>query len=126
YVPGESLRRILARGKLGASYVADLATQICAGIDEIHDAGIAHGDLKPDNVLVDGSGVAKVTDFGVARISAPAEPGKLAGTLEYMSPEQLEGAPADPASDIYALGVMLCELYTAQRPWGAVARDDMI
>lgn len=104
----------------------ELFMQICEAINYAHQRGVIHLDIKPANILVDGEGNPKILDFGLARIMDPdaamttsvADIGKLRGTLPYMAPEQLRGDPSelDVRSDVYALGVILYELLTGQRP----------
>jgi tetratricopeptide (TPR) repeat protein len=97
-----------------------IARQIAEGLGEAHKLGITHRDLKPGNVMIDKDGQAKVMDFGIARSlhggGITAE-GGIIGTPEYMSPEQVEGKPADPRADIYALGIILFEMVTGRVPF---------
>jgi serine/threonine-protein kinase len=101
----------------------ELCLPICAGLAAAHAAGVVHGDLKPDNVLVTPAGRVVITDFGIARCiqgmgeSLPA--GTPIGTPAYMAPEQVRGEAIDPRTDLYALGVMLFEMVVGQRPWRA-------
>lgn len=115
FVEGESLRRVLSRfGNLGARGGTRIAQQICAGLREAHAQGIVHRDLKPENVMVDREGNIKVMDFGIAR---SLEAGTMTatgimGTPAYMAPEQAEGKAVDSRADLYALGLILYELFT--------------
>ena len=104
--------------------------QAAEGLDAAHTAGIVHRDFKPDNVLVDQTGRAMVTDFGLASRSLPSGPGvsqeatsRWGGTLPYMSPEQLDGKPLDARADIYAFGVALWEALSGERPYDGVDVD---
>ena len=100
----------------------DLAIQICAAVGHAHQAGIVHRDVKPQNVLVTEDDRVKVTDFGIAKALAAAsatETGVVLGTARYLSPEQAAGEPATPASDVYALGVVLYEMLTGRPPFEA-------
>jgi len=122
YVPGTTLREVIdARGGLDITPALQIAKQVCRGLAAVHKAGIIHGDLKPQNVMVMGSGVAKLMDFGVARNRAHQEQGgvSVVGTPLYMSPEQARGADLDERSDIYSTGVMMYEMFTGQTPFRA-------
>ena len=122
YVPGTTLREVIdARGGLQMTPALQIAKQVCRGLAAVHKAGIIHGDLKPQNVMVMGSGVAKLMDFGVARTRAHQEHGgvSVVGTPLYMSPEQAKGADLDERSDIYSAGVMMFEMFTGVCPFEA-------
>lgn len=122
YVPGTTLREVIdARGGLQITPALQIAKQVCRGLAAVHKAGIIHGDLKPQNVMVMGSGVAKLMDFGVARTRSHQEHGGVAltGTPLYMSPEQAKGADLDERSDIYSAGVMMYEMFTGRCPFRA-------
>ena len=122
YVPGTTLREVIdARGGLDLTPALQIAKQVCRGLAAVHKAGIIHGDLKPQNVMVMGSGVAKLMDFGVARTRADQDHGgvSVVGTPLYMSPEQARGADLDERSDIYSAGVMMYEMFTGQCPFRA-------
>jgi serine/threonine protein kinase/Tol biopolymer transport system component len=124
---GETLHAVLSRGAMPHKQIADLAVQISLGMAAAHHKGIVHRDLKPDNIFVTTDGRAKILDFGLARLVAPAEnqsnaptisgtePGMMLGTLGYMSPEQVRGEPADHRSDIFAFGAVCYEML-AGRP----------
>ncbi len=123
-VDGPSLREVLlARGRVGPAEAARLVGSVCAALARAHDAGIVHRDVKPENVLVaaalDGTQTVKVADFGIARAVAEAghtQTGALVGSVHYLAPELVDGLPATPASDQYAVGVLLYELLTGRRP----------
>ncbi|MEO8520093.1 MAG: protein kinase [Acidobacteriota bacterium] len=119
YVDGEDLASLLRRiGRLPQDKATELARQLCAGLAAAHDRGVLHRDLKPANVMIDGEGQVRITDFGLAAIAgAGGQP--LAGTPGYMAPELLTGAPASVQSDIYALGLVLYELFTGKRAFTA-------
>ncbi|HYO82915.1 MAG TPA: serine/threonine-protein kinase [Bryobacteraceae bacterium] len=111
YVDGEDLASLLRRiGRLPHDKAIDIARQICAGLAAAHDRSILHRDLKPGNILIDGRGVARIADFGLA-----AAEEIRAGTPAYMAPEQLAGREVTVRSDIYALGLVLYELFTGKR-----------
>lgn len=128
-IDGESLREEIRRGPVPLKRLLDLAAQIADGLAEAHAAGIVHRDLKPENIMVTRAGRAKILDFGLVRPTGfqaaskiPAafddetvtEPGLLAGTVPYMSPEQARGLPMDFRSDQFALGLLLYEMATGQ------------
>src|SRR5262249_33481928 len=123
FVEGEPLSAVITREKvLPVIRVVELTAGICAGIAAAHAAGIVHRDLKPDNILVATDGRAVITDFGIARtrfdVGTRTGIGVIMGTPAYMAPEQVEGAgDIDGRADIYALGVILYELLTGERPW---------
>ena len=102
-----------------STVAVDYARQILAAIRFAHRHGIVHRDIKPHNVLVDGEGRLKVTDFGIARagVSQMTEAGSIIGTAQYLSPEQAKGAPVDQTSDLYSVGVVLYELLTGEVPF---------
>ena len=113
YVDGEDLASLLRRiGRFSQDRAIELARQICAGLAAAHDRGVVHRDLKPANVMVDGSGRIRITDFGLAGVAGET---LRAGTPAYMAPEQVAGAEVTPRSDVYALGLVLYELFTGRR-----------
>jgi hypothetical protein len=115
FVEGESLRSVLSRfGGLPQRKAVDLALQICSGLKEAHAQGIVHRDLKPENIMVDAQGNVKIMDFGIARSmeAMTRMTGSLAGTPQYMAPEQVAGKPVDYRTDIYSLGLILYEMFT--------------
>src|ERR671936_3071228 len=120
YLEGRSLKElILSRGPAPVSVAIDYARQILSALRFAHRNGIVHRDIKPHNVLVDGEGRLKVTDFGIARAGASqmTEEGSIIGTAQYLSPEQAKDAPVDQTSDIYSLGIVLYELLTGEVPF---------
>jgi serine/threonine-protein kinase len=127
YIDGEHLASLLTRiGHLPASKVLEIAHQLCAGLAAAHRKGVLHRDLKPSNVMIDGRGVARITDFGLA-VSSDRAIGSpvLLGTPVYMAPEQFAGHAASVQSDIYALGLVLYELVTGKTPFKARTLDDL-
>src|SRR5205809_1338897 len=121
YLEGRSLKElILARGPAPIPVAIDYARQVLAALRVAHRQGLVHRDIKPHNVLVDGEGRLKVTDFGIARAgpSQMTEEGSIIGTAQYLSPEQAKGAPVDQTSDLHSVGVVLYELLTGGLPFG--------
>jgi zinc protease len=117
FVEGESLRSIFGRvGAVNVRKGVQIARQICAALAEAHAQGVVHRDLKPENVMLDRAGNVKVMDFGIARLldAAATSTGGVMGTPAYMAPEQAESRPIDARTDIYALGLILYELFTGQ------------
>jgi serine/threonine-protein kinase len=126
YVDGEDLASLLSRiGRLPADKALDLARDLSAGLAAVHDKGAVHRDLKPANVMVDGRGRVRITDFGLAIGVEGAGAFAFAGTPGYMSPEQLAGRETTARSDVYALGLVLYEMFTGRRFFDAVALDDL-
>ena len=122
FVEGESLRSVLSRfGGLPVRKGVDLALQICSGLKEAHAQGIVHRDLKPENVMIDAQGNVKIMDFGIARSmeSGTRLTGAMIGTPAYMAPEQVSGKPVDYRTDIYALGLVLYEMFTGSETFRA-------
>jgi serine/threonine-protein kinase len=121
YVDGEDLASLLRRiGRLPSDKAVQIARQLCAGLSAAHDQGVLHRDLKPGNVMIDGRGRARISDFGIAAFlgeAASAYPGS--GTPAYMAPEQRAGRELTIRSDIYSLGLVLYELFTGQRAFQA-------
>ncbi len=121
YVDGEDLASLLRRiGRLPPDKAVEIARQLCAGLAAAHEYGVLHRDLKPSNVMIDGRGKARITDFGLAGLADEFRADELrAGTPAYMAPEQLEGREVTVRSDIYALGLVLYELFTGKRAFEA-------
>lgn len=115
FVEGETLRSVLNRfGGLPPRKAFDLLLQICSGLAEAHAQGIVHRDLKPENVMIDAQGNVKIMDFGIARSMETMTrlTGSMVGTPAYMAPEQVAGKPVDYRTDIYALGLIMYEVFT--------------
>ncbi len=153
YLEGESLRGRLLRGPISLAEGLTIAIAVAEGLAAIHQKGIIHRDLKPENIFLTTDGQIKILDFGVARLSKrqsssnaldtdetarvsdtfATSPGMVVGTIGYMSPEQVRGAPLDTRSDIFALGAVLFEVFTGRRAFpgatpaevtAAILRDD--
>src|SRR2546429_8524870 len=114
-VPGKTLREIVAeRGPLPAHEVARLIRQVAAALDAAHAAGGIPRDVKPANVIVDPKGVAKLTDFGIARAARDRDEQELLGPARYIAPERVEGGPVTARTDVYGLGLVAYELLTGR------------
>jgi Protein kinase domain len=120
FVDGEDLASLLRRiGRLPADKALEIARDLCAGLAAAHDKGVVHRDLKPANVMVDGRGHARIADFGLATRADHAGDGDRSGTPAYMAPEQLAGERGSLRSDVFALGLVLYEMFTGRRAYDA-------
>jgi serine/threonine protein kinase/tetratricopeptide (TPR) repeat protein len=121
YISGEDLKSFIHRvGALPVGKAVSIARQVCEGLAEAHRVGVVHRDLKPQNIMIDRDGNARIMDFGIARsVKAKGITGAnvMIGTPEYMSPEQVDGKEADRRSDIYSLGIVLFEMLTGRLPF---------
>jgi serine/threonine-protein kinase len=120
FLDGRSLKElILTRGPAPIARSIEYTRQILAALAHAHQAGIVHRDIKPHNVVVNGDGRLKVTDFGIARSGASqmTEVGSIIGTAQYLSPEQARGSPVDQRSDLYSVGIVLYEMLTGKVPF---------
>src|SRR5918992_2797477 len=122
YVDGQTLKQIVdARGPLPIDEVVRLALEVARGLAYAHESGIVHRDVKPQNVLLNGDGHAKVTDFGIARSldveRGVTQTGTVLGTSNYIAPEQASGERPGVESDVYSLGCVLFELLTGEVPF---------
>jgi serine/threonine protein kinase/Flp pilus assembly protein TadD len=140
-VQGESLKQILQRGSISLAQLYEIARQVADGLNDAHQGGVLHRDIKPGNIMVDTKGRVKVLDFGLASFAGKERaPGEAAetfitrtatqwstgGTVPYMSPEQLRGDPTDERSDIFSFGVMLYECLSGQRPFRGETSIDVL
>jgi dienelactone hydrolase len=125
-VRGRSLTDEIARG-LPASKVLELSGAIADGLAAAHRQRVTHRDLKPDNIMIGDDGRPKILDFGLAKVggidasseaATTTQAGSILGTVSYMSPEQAQGKPVDPRSDVFSLGIVLYEMTTGRRPFG--------
>jgi serine/threonine-protein kinase len=119
YPDGTARARLERTGRWSPGQVVQLGIEAAEALAAAHARGVVHLDIKPDNILLDSNGHAAVADFGIARVlaaSGAAQPGMVSGTPHYMSPEQVAGDQLDGRADVYALGVVLYQLATGQRP----------
>jgi serine/threonine protein kinase/tetratricopeptide (TPR) repeat protein len=116
---GETLKERLARGPLPLKQALEIIAQVSTALSCAHETGIVHQDIKPGNIMLLPNGTVKVLDFGLARVTSADSAGSqgLFGTVHYMAPEQVRGEPADARTDLWALGVVLCEMLTGLRPF---------
>src|SRR5262245_12788356 len=121
YVDGQDLGALLAQiNRLPEERGVEIARQLCLGLGAIHDRGLLHRDLKPGNIMLDGRGQVRITDFGLAAPADGLKPEEIRdGTPAYQSPEQFAGREVTARSDLYALGLILYELFTGKRPFKA-------
>jgi serine/threonine protein kinase len=121
YVPGGSLGdRISESTTLGIAELVRVVSEVAAGLDALHGAGIVHRDIKPQNILFAGDGTAMLTDFGLAKgpaYTVLTKPGQVMGTLDYLAPELIRGEPASQLTDVYALGCVAFECVTGKAPF---------
>jgi serine/threonine protein kinase len=123
YVAGDNLREVLARGPLGVERTIAVGRELTRALAAAHARGVVHRDLKPENLVLTDSGQVKILDFGLAHMLEDSErapltrTGAALGTPSYMSPEQIRGAPVDPRSDLFSLGVVIYELATGTHPF---------
>jgi serine/threonine-protein kinase len=121
YISGQDLKGLIRQtGQLTNGKAISIAKQICEGLVEAHNMGVVHRDLKPNNIMIDRGGNAKIMDFGIARAvkgKSITGSGVMIGTPQYMSPEQVEGKEVDQRSDIYSLGIILYEMLTDRVPF---------
>jgi hypothetical protein len=129
YLPGGTLKeRILKRGALSPQIAAEVALQIAGALQEAHEQGMIHRDIKPRNILITHSGHVKVTDFGIARAAEAttiSDLGEILGSVKYMSPEQAMGEGVGPASDLYSLGVVLYEMLIGRVPFEVATPEEL-
>ena len=119
-IEGPSLAAVLAAGSLDAARTMDVVSQVAAGLQAAHGAGLIHRDIKPANILFTSEGAVRITDFGIAHAigSAPlTATGLVMGTPGYIAPERVAGVQAGPASDLYALGIVAYECLAGARPF---------
>ena len=133
YVEGRTLRDAMAGRGMNVRRALDIAAHIAAGLAAAHNTGIVHRDIKPENIMVGADGSVKILDYGLAKLTQDSSrealsdsstamahlttPGTLVGTVAYMSPEQIEGKPVDQRSDMFSLGIVLCEMLIGRNPF---------
>jgi eukaryotic-like serine/threonine-protein kinase len=120
YIEGENLKALVADGALPVDEAVEYGLQVASALDFAHKRGLVHRDVKPQNVLLNEEGQAKVTDFGIARsldVQGGTETGTVLGTSDYIAPEQARGDQVDQKTDIYSLGAVLYELLTGEVPY---------
>ncbi|TML60429.1 MAG: serine/threonine protein kinase [Actinobacteria bacterium] len=122
YIDGENLKELVVRkGRLDVRPALEIALEIARGLSFAHESGLVHRDVKPQNVLLNGDGGAKVTDFGIARSleveRSMTQTGTVLGTSNYIAPEQAGGQPVDAHTDVYSLGIVLYEMLTGELPF---------
>ena len=128
YIDGEDLGSLLRRiGRLPPDKAVEIAQHLCFGLAAAHDKGVLHRDLKPANVMIDGQGVARITDFGLAAAAHEIEGAEIrVGTPAFMSPEQSSGKEVTVKSDLYSLGLVLYELFTGKRAFPATSPEELV
>src|SRR5215510_9536303 len=128
YVDGEDLGALLKRiGRLPADKGTQIARKLCAGLAAAHAKGVLHRDLKPGNIMIDAAGEVRIMDFGLAAVAAQLGGNEVrSGTPAYMAPEQLAGREASVQSDVYALGLVLYEIFTGKAPFQGKNAEDLL
>jgi serine/threonine protein kinase len=138
YLEGQTLRASMTGGPLPRRVALEYASQIVQGLTAAHERGVVHRDLKPENLWITSGGRLKVLDFGLAKVDAPlrqaessaisisTEPGRIMGTIGYMSPEQVRGRPADHRADLFAFGAILYEMAAGQRAFHGPSAVDTL
>ena len=130
YVEGQDLKKLIkAEAPFPVDRMLNLAIQMCAGIGYAHRAGLVHADVKPQNILVTATDHVKVTDFGIAQVLSETQPRErqsiVWGSPHYFAPEQAAGDPPTPASDVYALGIVMFEMLTGKLPYAGIDQQSL-
>ena len=138
FVDGQTLRELCRGGRLALGAALDILIQVAGALAAAHEAGIVHRDIKPENIMLRKDGLAKLLDFGVAKLTEQAmrdsgsfarvktKPGLVMGTVSYMSPEQARGLEVDERSDLFSLGVVMYELLTGRAPFQGETRYEIM
>ena len=127
FIDGDDLSSLLRRiGRIPPDKALEIARQLCAGLHAVHQAGILHRDFKPANVMIDGRGKARLTDFGIAGLESELKEGAVAGTPAYTSPEQITGKELTTKSDIYSLGLVLYEIFTGKQAFAGNTINELL
>ncbi|MGB7069417.1 MAG: protein kinase [Pyrinomonadaceae bacterium] len=129
YIPGKTLREVLNEGPIDPAAGEHYISQITSALAAAHNAGVVHGDVKPENFIVGEDNIIKVLDFGLARITRSdgreSISGVPAGTIDYMSPEQMLGGSSSPQSDVWSLGVLCFEIINGTRPFIGKTKEEI-
>jgi len=127
FIDGEDLASLLKRiGRLPGEKALDVARQLCAGLGAAHERGVLHRDLKPANIMLDGRGRVRITDFGLALLAGEtSQSGEISGTPHYLAPELFSSRTATTRSDLYALGLVLYEIFTGKRAFEGKTLEDL-
>ena len=140
FIDGKTLTELARSQALDYRFILDVAIQIVSALDDAHSVGIVHRDIKPDNVMVRSNGLAKLLDFGIAKLSAPTDSsddttiaipsqthvGVLIGTPQFMSPEQARGLRVDHQTDIFSFGVVMHHMLSGQSPFAGDTVSDVL
>lgn len=128
YIEGELLSRRLEDSERDIQKILDIFVSMLSGIDQVHQQGIVHHDLKPSNVIIDKDGQPKIMDFGISRMhsSSAAKRGERAGTPRYMAPEYIADGSSDARADIFALGAILYEMLTGRRAFDGAGQQAIL
>ena len=143
FVDGESLRDHARLTRMDVREIIEIAVQVASALTAAHEAGIIHRDVKPENIMLRRDGYVKILDFGLAKLTEEGwtfnsdteaatqlmiktEPGRVMGTIDYMSPEQARGREVDPRSDIFSLGIVLYELVAGVKPFSGETKSDVL
>jgi serine/threonine protein kinase len=123
YIPGQTVKALLADGPIPVPRALDIISQICYGLNNLHEKGFIHRDVKPNNIMLREDNMAILIDMGSA-VEFPTQPSEsVVGSPAYLSPEQKRGESMDQRSDIFALGLTAYRMLTGQRPFGGTARE---